>query len=259
MNLTEFLISTLLVSFSPGVCQVMLLRQVVLDGRRGGLVALAGSAVAFMVWVLAAAGGLTAVLDAVPGAMTAVTWGGGLFLIVLGLRSILTLRHPADSVAAQRAVGGTGEHEALGPDGEELAPVTVDVEATALVGAAAGTGPSTGSMPVLPADLLTATPTRRSVDVAGFRTGLFTNLANPQVGVFMLAFLPQFVPPGGNAFTWMTGLGAAWTVICTTVLFGLVMLVALGASFLDSPRARTIIGAASGLVLVGLGVGTVLG
>jgi len=265
VNVTQFVVSTLLIAVSPGVTQIMLLNQTVLNGRRGGLNALGGSVVAFAAWSLAAAGGLTAILGANPGAMTAVKWGGGLFLVFLGIRSILALRHPA---AAPVDPAAEGAHEALGPDGTEPIPDYIeDIPELAFAGSTAATvggtasdGPTTGSLPVvgggrgesLPDDA----PAGRST--GDFRIGVVTNLANPQGGVFMLAFLPQFVPAGGDAMTWMAGLGLVWTAIVSVVLLALVLLVDQARVLLSSERAQMFVGGAAGLVLVVLGFGTIL-
>jgi len=87
-----------------------------------------------------------------------------------------------------------------------------------------------------------------------FVDGLMTNLLNPKVAIFYLAFLPQFIDPRGNlvvAFALLAGIHIA---------IGVVWLSALTVAFdrlrvwVTSARARRGLEAIAGVALIGLGL-----
>lgn len=72
---------------------------------------------------------------------------------------------------------------------------------------------------------------------AAFRSGAVTNLFNPKVGLFYLAFLPSFVNPElGPVWLQILLLGAVFSVTGTLVLAG----VAFGAGALRDRFARSV-------------------
>jgi threonine/homoserine/homoserine lactone efflux protein len=88
-----------------------------------------------------------------------------------------------------------------------------------------------------------------------YRAGFLTNLLNPKVALFFMAFLPQFVAPTAESRI-LTFLFLGGLFICTGTLWCLVL--AWGAStmsrrFRENPSAGAMLKRVTGAVFVGLG------
>ena len=86
------------------------------------------------------------------------------------------------------------------------------------------------------------------------RQGLLSNLANPKMAVFFTSLLPQFAPDNGAAFPVLLGLGLLFCLLTFSWLavYGLAVDWARGVLLRD--RVRRALDAATGAVLVGLGI-----
>lgn len=103
------------------------------------------------------------------------------------------------------------------------------------------------------AALSAAVPVPARSWAADFRVGLLTNVLNPKVALFFLAFLPQFVPANSSDKTLSFLLLGAWFV--AQGLIFLLLLVALAARlarFGASPRLRQGLNAVGGVVFTAL-------
>ncbi|MER8863596.1 LysE family translocator [Mesorhizobium sp. M0751] len=87
-----------------------------------------------------------------------------------------------------------------------------------------------------------------------FRQGLTSDLGNPKMAVFFASLLPQFVPPGGETFTALLGLGAVFAVMTFAWLTLYATVVAKAGDFLRRPSIRRVIEGVTGMVLIGLGI-----
>ncbi|WP_310963619.1 LysE family translocator [Nocardioides terrisoli] len=95
---------------------------------------------------------------------------------------------------------------------------------------------------------------RAGVLGTGFRAGILTNLINPKVGVFFVAFLPGFIPKG-DPVGWMSLLfGAIFVVLTAAYWVVLLGLAGRVARWMSTPAVRRRIDTATALVFIGFGV-----
>ena len=91
--------------------------------------------------------------------------------------------------------------------------------------------------------------------VADFRAGLLTNVLNPKVALFFLAFLPQFVPATSPSPTGSFLLLGAWFVLQGGLFsLALVALAARLARLGGSPALQRTLNGVGGLLFIGLAV-----
>ena len=88
---------------------------------------------------------------------------------------------------------------------------------------------------------------------ADFRVGLLTNVLNPKVALFFLAFLPQFVPAASPSQTASFLLLGLWFVLQSSLFsLALVALAARLARLGSTGAPRRALNAAGGLLFIGL-------
>jgi len=87
-NLLLFVVASVLLVLTPGPNLLYLVSRTLAQGRAAGLVSLAGTTTGFVVHILAAALGLSAVFVAVPVAYDALRWAGAAYLLWLAWDSV---------------------------------------------------------------------------------------------------------------------------------------------------------------------------
>lgn len=83
-----FVGAALLVVLTPGPNMVYILSRSICQGKRAGVISLFGVMAGFLVHMLAAAVGLTALFLAIPFAYDAVKWAGALYLLYLAWQAV---------------------------------------------------------------------------------------------------------------------------------------------------------------------------
>jgi threonine/homoserine/homoserine lactone efflux protein len=82
-NFLLFLVASVLLVLTPGPNLLYLISRTLCQGRAAGLISLAGTTTGFVVHILAASLGLSAVFVAVPVAYDALRWAGAAYLVYL--------------------------------------------------------------------------------------------------------------------------------------------------------------------------------
>jgi threonine/homoserine/homoserine lactone efflux protein len=166
-----------LINVTPGLDTLLVVRTSAVQGRRVGAAAAVGILVGCLVWGLATAAGLTALLAASHLAYDALRIAGAGYLGWLGVSALVQARR-------ERRSGGT------------RAATTTEQER-------AKAQPRQSAVP-------------RLSPLAAFRSGLGTNLLNPKAGIFYMSLIPQFIPHGAPAFSstlLLTGIDLAELVL----------------------------------------------
>jgi len=91
-------------------------------------------------------------------------------------------------------------------------------------------------------------------DRQAFREGILTNILNPKVAVFYLAFLPQFIAPGDPVLIKSILLACIHFTFGVMWLSGVTLAINIVRNALTRPRTRAYLEAVSGIVLIGLGI-----
>ena len=91
-----------------------------------------------------------------------------------------------------------------------------------------------------------------------FKEGLITNLLNPKVAIFYLAFLPQFISPGDPMLAKPLLLAGIHNLLSLIWLGGLVVLIGRGKRWIEKRSVQLWLSWVSRLILIGLGVRLVL-
>lgn len=192
-----------LLTLVPGIDTALVLRSSLARTRGFAFATALGISTGLMVWGIAAAVGVSALLAASELAYRALTIAGAAYMVWLGASLLWKSR--------------TKDPSSASPAAELEVPATSQL-------------------------------------FQGWLTGTGTNLLNPKVGVFYIATIPQFIPPGAPPLLMgilLAGvhcvLGLAWL---TFLIFG----AGFASRWLKGARSLRIIDRITGTVLVGFGL-----
>ena len=156
-HLALFIAAGLLLNLTPGPDVLYIVSHALRSGARAGVIAGLGITAGCFVHVFAAAVGVGALLAASATAFTVLKWAGAAYLVWVGVRLLVARAAPVRWGAPAGAPPAYGK-QAAAAEGD------------------AGAGEA-GLWAV-------------------FRGGFLTNVLNPKVAIFFLAFVPQFIAPG---------------------------------------------------------------
>jgi threonine/homoserine/homoserine lactone efflux protein len=214
--LLGFALASTLVILAPGPDSMLVMRNTMRGGRKAGWVTACGTLSGLTIWALAAALGLSALLRVSHVGYDILRFCGAAYLIWLGVTSLAHFRRKS---AAEPGAGAGDPGPAVpGPAVPGL------------------TGPGT------------ARPGR------AYLNGLLSNLLNPKISVFFMAFLPAFVPAGASAAEFSLALGI-WFIAETGLWLAVVAWLAdRGVRWLRRPAVQRWIERVTGVVLIGFGL-----
>ena len=214
--LLGFALASTLVILAPGPDSMLVMRNTMRGGRRAGWVTACGTLSGLTIWALAAALGLSALLRVSDVGYDILRFCGAAYLLWLGVTSLAHFRRK--NTAEPVAQAGGSAPAVPGP--------TVPGR----------TGPGA------------ARPRR------AYLNGMLSNLLNPKISVFFMAFLPAFVPAGASAVGFSLVLGI-WFIAETGLWLAVVAWLAdRGVRWLRRPAVQRWMERVTGIVLIGFGL-----
>ena len=217
--LLGFALASTLVILAPGPDSMLVMRNTMRGGRRAGWVTACGTLSGLAVWALAAALGLSALLRVSHVAYDVLRFCGAAYLVWLGATSL-----GATSLGALRRRGA----------------------------GAAKPGPQAGTPRPGPDAAAAGQPPARTG--RAYLNGVLSNLLNPKISVFFMAFLPAFVPAGTSTSQFSLVLGA-WFIAETGLWLAVVAWLAdRGVRWLRVPAVQRWMERVTGIVLIGFGL-----
>jgi threonine/homoserine/homoserine lactone efflux protein len=230
--LLAFALAATLLILAPGPDSLLVMRNTLRNGRRAGWVTAGGTLSGLLIWVVAAAVGLSALLRVSHIGYEILRLAGAGYLIWLGASGLGLLRRKQSGLALRRKRTGRQAEGSQGrlPD-RAVRPVT-------------GVKPSEPASPG---------PARFRCSRA-YLSGMLSNLLNPKIGVFFIAFLPGFIPAGAPTAEFSLVLGLWFIVETGAWLVTLAWGVARGAGWLRRPAVLRWLERGTGIVLIGFGL-----
>lgn len=203
-NLEIFLLAGIALNLIPGQDTLYILGRSIAQGRVAGIVSVIGIGSGCVIHILAATIGLYSLLVVSPFTFTAICLAGGIYLIYLGIMTVI------------------------------------------------------GRKKAVPAFTFGDTP-ESTWQI--YRQGVLTNLLNPKVALFFLAFLPQFIDPVSN-LGWLSFLFLGLIFLCTGTIWCLFIAISASAiadMFRDNPKIQRGFDYFTCILFIGLGVGVLVG
>jgi len=217
-HLWAFALTSLLLNLTPGNDMIYVASRSAGQGIRAGIVSAMGIMVGCLVHLVAAVAGISALIAGSATAFQVIKYVGAAYLVWLGMKSLLN---------RQRNSFQLDQHK---PDPSQPAP-----------GNAHSSRQDTGK-----------TVSLKKI----FWQGVITNVLNPKVALFFLAFLPQFIDRSAAHPGWQIFLLGAWFDVGGTVVNMLVAILfgKMGNWLSRSPRVLQWQEKITGLILVALGI-----
>jgi threonine/homoserine/homoserine lactone efflux protein len=243
-----FAFASLMLNITPGNDMIYIVSRSTGQGVRAGVVSALGVMTGCLVHILAAVAGLSAIIARSAMAFQIIKYIGAAYLVYLGTRSLLSRERAffqrEESAEGLKVNSGRPEMNSAGlevnscrPEGRSVEPQESSVRPEGRLGRASGR-----LAPISQGKI--------------FWQGVLTNVLNPKVALFFLAFLPQFIDiKAVHPQSQILFLGIWFDISGTLVNIGVAILFGRIGDWLSrSPRIIRVQEKITGLVLIALGI-----